>query len=287
MTLATNRTSLSVLMAVYSREKPAFLAQCLESIAAQTLPADQVVVVKDGPLTPELEAVLAEFAARLPLETPALKENRGTGAAVQMGMECCTGDLIARADSDDVYAPTRFEKQVEFLCSHPEIDIVSASGAEFETDPARPVCFRQAPLSGRSLARYARFRNPITYQSTVIYRRAPALKAGSYQSCAYFEDYDLWARMMLNGSLIFNMPEILAYIRCGNGMLNRRRGFAYVRHEMAFLNKMYRIGFLSPGQYCLNVVSRVPLRLLPAGMLGSVYRTFLRKPIHAANSNLL
>src|SRR5271165_1270609 len=81
MTLEKSRTSLSVLMAVYSREKPAFLAQCLESIAAQTLPADQVVVVKDGPLTPELEAVLAEFAARLPLETPALKENRGTGAA--------------------------------------------------------------------------------------------------------------------------------------------------------------------------------------------------------------
>ncbi len=270
---------LSVLMAVYKKEKPEFLASCLESIASQTLMADQVVVVKDGPLTPELEEVLAHFAERLPLVTPALPSNKGTGEAVRLGMPYCTGDLIARADSDDIYHQTRFEKQVHFLEQHPEFDIVSASGAEFVSDPDKPFCVRRAPVSGRWLNWYAKFRNPITYQSTVVFRRAPAVEAGGYQSCLFFEDYDLWARMMMNGSRVFNMPEVLAYIRCGDGMLGRRRGMKYIRSEIDFLRKMYRIGFLTRFYFVANLAFRIPCRLLPERWLGRFYYLFLRRTV--------
>ncbi len=270
---------LSVLMAVYKKEKPEFLASCLESIASQTLKADQVVVVKDGPLTPELDAVLAHFAERLPLLTPALASNKGTGEAVQLGMSYCMGDLIARADSDDIYHPTRFEKQVQFLEQHPEIDIVSASGAEFESDPEKPFCVRRAPVSGARLKWYAKFRNPITYQSTVVFRRGPAVEAGGYQPCLFFEDYDLWARMMMRGSQVFNMPEVLAYIRCGDGMLGRRRGMKYIRSEIDFLKKMYRIGFLTRFYFVANLALRIPCRLLPERLLGHFYYVFLRRTV--------
>ncbi len=270
---------LSVLMAVYKKEKPEFLASCLESIASQTLRADQVVVVKDGPLTPELDEVLAHFAERLPLITPALPTNQGTGEAVQLGMRYCTGDLIARADSDDIYELTRFEKQVGFLEQHPEVDILSASGAEFERDPTKPFCVRRAPVSGARLNWYAKFRNPITYQSTVMFRTAPAVAAGGYQSCLFFEDYDLWARMMMKGSQVFNMPEVLAYIRCGDGMLGRRRGAKYIRSEIDFLKKMYRIGFLSRSYFVANLALRIPCRLLPERLLGQFYYLFLRRAL--------
>lgn len=275
---------LSVLMAVYHKEHPEHLRECLSSLESQTLQPDQIVIVKDGPLTPELDAVLADYASRLPLELVSLSSNQGTGAAVRVGMEHCKGDLIARADSDDIYHHCRFEKQVKFLQEHPEVGIVSAAGAEFETDYRKPFCVRRAPVAGDELERFARFRNPITYQQTTIFRKDAALAAGSYQSCLLFEDYDLWARMMLNGCKVYNMPEVLAYVRCGNGMLNRRRGPAYIRHEVAFLNKMRRIGFLTNAQYVLNLLSRIPLRLLPAKPLGAVYRLFLRKPVDSTVS---
>ena len=276
--------SLSVLMALYYKERPAHLRECLDSLCWQTLQANEIVIVKDGPLTDELESVLHEFETRLPLKVLALSTNQGTGVAVRLGLEQCTGELVARADSDDIYAPTRFQKQVQWLVDNSGISIVSAAGAEFEADYRRPFCIRRAPVGGRELQRFARYRNPITYQQATIFRRADALAAGNYQDSLLFEDYDLWARMMLRGCEIYNMPEVLAFIRCGNGMINRRRGWKYVRCELSFLGKMRRIGFLSPAQYVANVVMRVPLRLLPAGTLGRFYRVFLRKPAETSEA---
>ena len=50
----------SVLMSVYKKENPAYLQQAVESIQAQTIPTDNFVLVCDGPLTQELDAVIAE-----------------------------------------------------------------------------------------------------------------------------------------------------------------------------------------------------------------------------------
>lgn len=48
----------SVLMSVYYKEKSSYLEEAIESIQRQTLPADDFVLVCDGPLTPELDAVI-------------------------------------------------------------------------------------------------------------------------------------------------------------------------------------------------------------------------------------
>ena len=51
----------SVLIAVYAKETSDHLAQSLESIFHQELPPDEVVLVEDGPLTTELDAVVSCF----------------------------------------------------------------------------------------------------------------------------------------------------------------------------------------------------------------------------------
>ena len=43
--------------------------------------------------------------------------------------------LIARMDSDDVCLPQRFERQMQFIADHPEIDVLGASISEFDSDP--------------------------------------------------------------------------------------------------------------------------------------------------------
>ena len=52
---------LSVLMSVYDRESPAYLRECLDSLVMQTLPADEVVVVEDGPLGEQLKTTIAQI----------------------------------------------------------------------------------------------------------------------------------------------------------------------------------------------------------------------------------
>ena len=56
----------SVLMSVYYKERPDYLKQSLESVFSQTVRAAQVVLVEDGALTPELEAVVVAFSERYP-----------------------------------------------------------------------------------------------------------------------------------------------------------------------------------------------------------------------------
>ena len=105
----------SVLMSVYKNDNPDFLKIALESIYdKQTRKPDEIVVVFDGKLTPELYSVLDDFQKNkesivfyYPQEI-----NQGLGEALRIGSEKCTGDYIFRMDSDDISAPERFEKQM-------------------------------------------------------------------------------------------------------------------------------------------------------------------------------
>ena len=65
----------SVLLSVYRKEQPAYLQQSLDSIFTQTLMPDEVVLVKDGPLTDELDQVIEEYCQKYPILNP----NRSLG----------------------------------------------------------------------------------------------------------------------------------------------------------------------------------------------------------------
>lgn len=69
----------SVLMSVYIKEKPEYMRQCFESLLRQTVKGNEWVVVEDGPLTPELYAVLDEYENAYPklIKRVPFKENRG------------------------------------------------------------------------------------------------------------------------------------------------------------------------------------------------------------------
>ena len=55
----------SVLISLYKNENPVWLREALESVFSQTVQPDEIVLVKDGPLTDELESVLSEFSTSL------------------------------------------------------------------------------------------------------------------------------------------------------------------------------------------------------------------------------
>ena len=56
----------SVLMSLYIKEKPEYFIQCMDSILNQTIKPDQIVIVKDGPLTENLENVLKQYMVDSP-----------------------------------------------------------------------------------------------------------------------------------------------------------------------------------------------------------------------------
>ena len=110
----------SVLMSVYYREKPEFLRQSMESILHQTVPTDDFVLVCDGPLNPELDAVIAQMQQAFGpvLYVLRLKQNGGLGKALNAGIQHCKNELVARMDSDDISRPDRCEKQLKVFLQH-------------------------------------------------------------------------------------------------------------------------------------------------------------------------
>ena len=81
----------SVLMSLYIKEKPEYFTACMESILAQSALPDEIVIVKDGPVTEELDAVLNEYVSANPslYTIVPLENNRGLGLALAEGILHC------------------------------------------------------------------------------------------------------------------------------------------------------------------------------------------------------
>ena len=214
----------SVLMSVYEKECPVFFDEALGSILIhQTRIPDEFVLVCDGPLTPGLEAVIAKYLAMFPslLKVFRLEENRGLGHALNYGLDKCTCDWVARADSDDICVETRFEEQLRFLASYPDTDIVSSYIDEFREDPRSPERVKIMPTDHNGILKMAKSRNPINHMA-VIFRKSVIEAAGSYLPLPYVEDYYLWVRAIAQGAKLANIGAVLVHARIGNGMEARR-----------------------------------------------------------------
>ena len=114
-------------MSVYHKEKPEYLRQAIESIQKQSFLTDDFVLVCDGPLNPELDAVIAAKQQEMgdTLNVVRIAKNGGLGNALNEGIKYCKNELVARMDSDDIAYPDRCEKQVDVFRTHSEVSICS------------------------------------------------------------------------------------------------------------------------------------------------------------------
>lgn len=267
----------SVLLSVYKKEQPAYLKQSLDSLFTQTLPPDEIILVKDGPLTPELEAVITEYQSRHTiLKVIPLPHYQGLGKALNEGLKHCSHELVARMDTDDIAKPERFQRQIQVFREHPETDVCSAWIDEFESTPTIIASTRKLPEHGQEIIRYARSRNPVNHP-VVMFKKSAVLAVNGYMHFPLFEDYYLWVRMLMNGCKFYNIQESLLYFRTTQDMFKRRGGWKYIKTEINFQLTIHRIGFISTGQCIKNIGIRFTVRLIPNSLRKSIYKKLLRK----------
>lgn len=268
--------SFSVLMSLYAKERPEYLRQSLDSVFSQTLRADEVVLVEDGPLTYELDSVVKEYQDNYSeLKVVALSENQGLGNALNEGLKHCCYDLIARMDTDDIAVPTRFEKQIAFLEKETDIDICSSWLQEFEGDIRNIKAVKKIPSSHEEISKYLKSRNPINHPS-VVFRKKAVIEAGGYKQFPLFEDYYLWARMMVNGCKFANIPECLVNFRVSSDMYKRRSGYKYAKDSAKLQWTLHKLGLISPFAAIKASVMRGVVYLLPNKIRSFVYSKLLR-----------
>jgi len=259
----------SVLMSVHGGADPERLDAALASLGDQTLPPDEVVLVKDGPLTPELDAVVEAHATAGPgrVRVVPLPENVGLGAALGRGMEHCSHELVARMDADDLCLPERFEAQHRHLTHNRDVDVVSCWTQAFDSHPDQVLFERRDPFLPEQLARLARFRSPVTH-AACMYRRSAVLAAGGYCNWPRMQDYHLWARMFVNGSRFACIPRVLYKVHWDENLVRDRRGGWQRAARQVELQRLFlRIGFVSFPRFLFNVVARVAACLLPCRLM--------------------
>lgn len=267
----------SVLMSVYAREQSDYLKVALRSIFAQTVLPTEIVLVKDGLLTQELDDVIADFCEKYDsIKVVKIAKNAGLGNALNVGLAACTNDLVARMDSDDLSFPKRFEAQLQIFDKDPNVDVVGAWIDEFEKDTSNIVSTRKLPENHKDIFQYAKSRCPVNHP-VVMFKKQSVLDAGGYQHFPLFEDYYLWVRMLLNGAKFYNIQESLLYFRCSPDMYKRRGGWKYAIDECRFQSTIQQMQFINP-QTCLkNISIRFTTRILPNFLRTILYKKALRK----------
>lgn len=261
----------SLLMSVYIKEKPEYLSEALKSIwHDQTLKPNQVVLVKDGPLTYELDCCVAYWSAELGdvLSIVSLPRNVGLGSALNEGLKRCRYDLVARMDSDDISMPQRFEKQVAFMRNNPNVVAASAFTEEFD-EYGKSAFVRTLPERHDDIVKFSKKRCPLTHPAT-IYRRESILRVGGYPPF-FPEDWALWALLIVNDLSLANIPEVLLKMRTPRDFIYRR-GFSFLIGEIQLFGYQKKIGFLTFSEYLLNLAIRISIRLPPAFIRRSLYR---------------
>ncbi len=268
--------SYSVLMPVYFNENPDWFRASIQSVLDQTLAPDEFVLVCDGPLTSDLEAVIdwVQIAAADRLKVVRMATNVGLGVAINVGLQHASNDWIIRMDSDDIAYPDRCERQIDYALRG-ELDVASSWVEEFAVDPTLVTCMRTLPETHAEIIRLAHRRNPINH-SCVLYRKSKVIAAGGYRHMPGFEDYDLWVRMLQAGAKMGNLQASLLYMRADSGLYRRRGGLRYCRDMARFWFAVRKLGFVSTLQCWTNIIPRSIVSLVPNTWRQRIYQKRLR-----------
>lgn len=275
------KVNFSVLITIYYKENPVFFKRAIDSILIhQTLKPSQIVIVKDGPLTIELDNIIDEYVVNNKgvFDIVSLKKNMRQGFAANEGGKYCKCDFIARMDADDIALPDRFEKQFKYLLDK-KLDIVGGQLLEFVGDKNNIVSDRKVPITHENIISMLKYRNPIS-NPTVIYKKVVFDQINGYDGESFPEDYDFFVRACLKGFKFGNVKDTVLLFRLGDSMdevLRRRHGYEYAKNEFKLLKKFYKIGFYNFYEFFKMVSLRMPVRLMPFKMFKFLYYRLLRK----------
>lgn len=268
----------SVLMSLYKKEHPEYLRLALDSMINQTIKPDEIVLVEDGPLTPELYTVVDEYTTNYPdlFNIVINEKNLGLGLALNEGLKACKNELVARMDTDDISKLDRCEKQLKRFEEKPELSIVGSHIDEFVGNKENVISQRKVPTSTEAIYNYAKKRSAFNHPA-VMYRRNKVLEQGGYSDLKRNQDVDLFGRMLFSGCKAENIDEALLWFRSSDELAKRRKSWENTKSYIATIKKFWKMGYSGFFDYTIVAVAQTGMYITPVGLQNWVYKKFLRK----------
>ena len=265
-------------MSLYVKEKPEYLVQAIDSMLAQTIKPDEIIIVKDGPLNDELDEIVDKYKKENNdlFTIVANEKNLGLGLALNEGLKVARNDLVARMDTDDISKPSRCERQLEVFEKNPELSIVGTWVDEFSATPDETVSTRRVPELNEDIYNFAKKRSAFNHPA-VMYRKSKVLENNGYSDLRRNQDVELFGRMLFAGCQAYNIQESLLWFRSNIDLSKRRKSWENTKSYIKTIKRFWRMGYSSFWNYISIAIAQTGMFLMPVRMQNWIYKKFLRK----------
>lgn len=261
----------------------AFIGETLASVFAQTRMDYEVIVVNDGsPDTVQLEQVLSPYLGRI---NYIKQENRGLGGARNTAIRTARAAWIALLDSDDLWEPNYLAVQLNILESDASVDGVYANA----------VFFGDVAEAGRKYMDLCPSEGDVTFESLItqrctapggfaVIRREAIMRAGMFdETLGGSEDFDLWLRLVKQGSKItYHRQALVRYRRRGGSLMSNMVSMA--KEQLRVLDKALQMPSLSPRE--VQMVKRQMIRIQALQAFHEGKRAFMQGDVKTAIEQL-
>jgi len=228
---------LTVLMVVYNEPLP-FVRIQIESILKQTYNNYIFIIVSDNPSNTELNNLTKEFERQDERIRIIINENNlGIPKAKNVGLSIATTEYIAISDADDFSHPERFERQIGYLDTHPEV-VAVGSYALIMNEKGRVINEMHTSNDDKLMKSMLPFEQPL-YHPSMIYRRVINGKPIRYnESMKISLDYELCNQM--SSGVYANIPEYLLYYRFSQNQTTKIYKDKYIEYDAPIRKKALR-----------------------------------------------
>ena len=197
------------------------LKEAINSILNQTYKDFQFLIIVDDPDNNDIIHLLSYYTrtderVRFVVNS----ENLGLPLALDRGIELIDTKYLARMDADDIALPNRFERQIEYLKSHPDTDIVGTYVEVFSNTGDAKVARMRRPCKTQHINACMKYFNVFAHPS--LMGKTDTFKAVMYRPLRYSQDYDFMCRSILRGYIAENIPETLLRHRADENMSEKK-----------------------------------------------------------------
>lgn len=193
---------ISAIMALYNTPYK-LLEKTLNSILNQTFSNFELIIIDDASMI-NYKDFFKKFNDKR-IKYFKLEKNAGPGHARNEGIKKALGEYIAIVDSDDIYYPQRFEKQLNFLENNQEISLISCA-FKFSNKNKIPEVLEKDEDIKTALLFNSALSNP-----AIMFRKKVFIENDLFyaEDINFAEDYSLWLDAMFYGLKMANLKEVL------------------------------------------------------------------------------
>lgn len=260
----------SIIMGVYNGEKT--ISDCIESVLSQTY-SNWEFIICDDYSSDHTFGIIKQYQKKdnriIVLQN---SKNMRLAASLNKCLHYAHGKYIARMDADDRNMPKRLEKQVAFLESHPEYDMVGCNRIIFDENGELGIRRSIEFPDKNILVKDTPFAHP-----TIVMKKSVYDDLGGYtvsKATIRAEDLDLWFRFYEKEYSGYNLQEPLYLYREGIQDMKKRTLGAAVQTAKVYIAGYRRLQF--PWYKRAWAIKPIIAAMLPKKIMGIYQKTKLQ-----------